>query len=120
MNSEPSWAQAAQHMQETLGEGFKQAMGAFSMGVFAGKLGVGWNLGFLAETERQVEAHLEGHLCKLPKQDAKSRAIVAQMKADEASHAETAVLLGARELPRSIKAAMKLAAGLMTRIAYYV
>ncbi len=95
-------------------------MGAFSMGVFAGKLGVGWNLGFFAETERQVEAHLEGHLCELPKQDAKSRAIVAQMKADEASHAETAVLLGARELPRSIKAAMKLAAGLMTRIAYYV
>lgn len=95
-------------------------MGAFFIGVFAGRLGVGWNLGFLAETERQVEAHLEGHLCELPEQDAKSRAIVEQMKIDEASHAETAVRLGAWELPRSIKAAMKLAAGVMTRIAYYV
>ena len=95
-------------------------MGAFSMGVFAGKLGVGWNLGFLAETERQVEAHLEGHLRELPEQDARSRAIVEQMKIDEASHAETAVRLGARELPRPIKVAMKLAAGVMTRIAYYV
>lgn len=94
-------------------------LGAFSMGVFAGKLGVAWNLGFLAETERQVEAHLEGHLCKLPEQDAKSRAIVKQMKIDEASHAETAVRLGARELPQSIKAAMKLAAGGMTRTVYY-
>ena len=95
-------------------------LGAFSMGALAGKLGDGWNLGFLAETERQVEAHLEHHLCELPEQDATSRAIVEQMKIDEASHAETAVRLGAKELPLPIKAAMKLAAGVMTRAAYYV
>ena len=95
-------------------------LGALSMGALAGKLGVGWNLGFLAETERQVEAHLEHHLCELPEQDAKSRAIVEQMKVDEISHAETAVRLGARELPPPVKAAMKLVAGLMTRAAYYV
>ncbi len=95
-------------------------LGAFSIGALAAKLGDGWNLGFLAETERQVEAHLEHHLCELPEQDATSRAIVGQMKIDEASHAETAVRLGARELPLPIKAAMKLAAGVMTRAAYYV
>jgi len=95
-------------------------LGAFSMGALAGKLGVGWNLGFLAETERQVEVHLEHHLCELPEQDVKSRAIIEQMKIDEISHAETAVRLGARELPPPVKAAMKLAAGVMTRAAYYV
>ena len=95
-------------------------LGAFSIGALAGKLGVGWNLGFLAETERQVEAHLEHHLSELPEQDAKSRAIVEQMKIDEISHAEMAVRLGARELPLPVKAAMKLAAGVMTRAAYYV
>lgn len=95
-------------------------LGAFSIGVLAGKLGVGWNLGFLAETERQVEAHLMHHLRELPGQDAKSRAIVEQMKTDEISHAETAVRLGAREMPTPVKAAMKVAAGVMTRTAYYV
>ena len=95
-------------------------LGSFSMGAFAGALGVGWNLGFLAETERQVELHLAHHLCKLPKQDVKSRAIVEQMKIDEISHAETAVRLGARQLPFPIKTVMKFAAGVMTRTAYYV
>ncbi len=95
-------------------------LGAFSMGAFAGKLGVGWNLGFLAETERQVEAHLEHHLGQLPAQDLRSRAIVEQMKIDEAAHAATAVALGARVLPPPVKAAMKLAAGVMTRSAYYI
>ena len=95
-------------------------LGAFSMGALAGKLGVGWNLGFLAETERQVEAHLDHHLCELPERDVRSRAIVEQMKIDEAAHAETAVRLGARELPPPVKVAMKLAAGVMTRAAYYV
>ena len=95
-------------------------LGAFSMGALAGKLGVGWNLGFLAETERQVEAHLDHHLCELPERDVRSRAIVEQMKIDEAAHAETADRLGARELPPPVKVAMKLAAGVMTRAAYYV
>jgi ubiquinone biosynthesis monooxygenase Coq7 len=94
--------------------------GALSMGVLAGRLGDAWNLGFLAETERQVEAHLDSHLSKLPAQDVKSRAIVEQMRLDEISHAETAVALGARELPPPIKMAMKLASGVMTRTAYYL
>lgn len=95
-------------------------LGAFSLGVLAGKLGVDWNLGFLAETERQVEAHLMHHLRELPGQDAKSRAIVEQMRFDEMSHAETAVRLGARKMPALVKVAMKVAAGAMTRTAYYV
>ena len=93
-------------------------VGALSFGVLAGKFGDGWNLGFLAETERQVEAHLDGHLGLLPDEDGKSRAIVAQMKADEAAHAEMAVGLGARELPPPVKAAMRLAARVMTTVAY--
>lgn len=94
--------------------------GALSMGVLAGRLGDAWNLGFLAETERQVEAHLDRHLETLPAQDMKSRAIVAQMRLDEISHAETAMALGARELPPPAKLAMKLVARVMTRTAYYV
>lgn len=94
--------------------------GALSMGVLAGRLGDAWNLGFLAETERQVEAHLDSHLNKLPAQDVKSRAIVEQMRLDEISHAETAVAQGGRELPPPIKMAMKLASGVMTRTAYYL
>lgn len=95
-------------------------VGALSLGVLAGKLGVGWSLGFLAETERQVEAHLDGHLSQLPNQDVRSQAIVRQMKIDEKSHAETAVRLGARDLPICVKKAMRLAAGVMVRTAYYV
>ena len=95
-------------------------LGALSLGVFAGKLGDATNLGFLAATERQVEAHLNHHLSELPVDDVKSRAIVHQMKLDEISHAETAVRLGARELPPQVVAVMRLAAGLMTRTAYYV
>ena len=95
-------------------------LGALSLGVFAGKLGDAANLGFLAATERQVEAHLNHHLSELPVDDVKSRAIFHQMKLDEISHAETAVRLGARELPPQVVAVMRLAAGLMTRTAYYV
>lgn len=94
--------------------------GALSMGILAGKLGDAWNLGFLAETERQVEAHLDHHLDKLPSNDLKSRAIVQQMRLDEISHAETAVALGARDIPVSVKAAMKLVSSVMTRTAYYI
>jgi 3-demethoxyubiquinol 3-hydroxylase len=95
-------------------------VGAFSLGLFAGKLGNVWSLGFLAETERQVETHLEHHLSQLPVQDVKSKAIVQQMKVDEMLHAETAIRLGARELPCPVKSVMRLVAGIMTRTAYYV
>jgi len=95
-------------------------LGALSLGLVAGTFGTAWNLGFLAETERQVEAHLEHHLSELPVEDIKSRAIVQQMKLDEMSHAETALSLGARELPRSVKLIMRLAARAMTGTAYYL
>ena len=94
--------------------------GALSLGLLAGRLGDKWNLGFLAETERQVEAHLDSHLASLPEQDRRSREIVAQMRIDEIRHAETAVRLGAAELPAPFKVAMKLAAKLMTETAYRV
>lgn len=94
--------------------------GSLAIGMVAGRLGDRWNLGFLAETERQVEQHLKGHLDTLPAADERSRAIVEQMKVDEAEHAETAVRLGAHELPAPAKAAMKLAARVMTTLAYRV
>jgi ubiquinone biosynthesis monooxygenase Coq7 len=95
-------------------------LGSLSLGFFTGKLGDTWSLGLLAETERQVEAHLDHHLSELPAQDVKSRAIVQQMKVDEVSHADTAIGLGARDLPPNLKTAMRLAAGVMTRTAYHV
>jgi len=95
-------------------------VGALSFGVFAGKLGEEWSLGFLAETERQVEVHLDSHLSLLPEADARSRSIVAQMKIDEVEHAKMAERLGARELPGPVKLAMRLAAKVMTTLAYRV
>ncbi len=92
--------------------------GSLAIGLLAGKFGERWNLGFLAETERQVEMHLERHLDSLPPEDQKSRAIVGQMKVDEAEHARTAVRLGAYDLPLPVKAAMKLASKVMTHTAY--
>lgn len=94
--------------------------GALSMGLIAGRFGDKWNLGFLAETERQVEAHLDGHLQQLPEQDSRSREVVDQMRIDEIHHAQTAVSLGAAELPGPVKAAMKLAARVMTAAAYRI
>lgn len=94
--------------------------GSLSLGVLAGVLGDRWNLGFLAETERQVEAHLDSHLSALPEQDARSRAIVDQMRQDEIQHAETAIHFGAAELPDAVKAAMKVSGRLMTQTAYYL
>jgi len=94
--------------------------GALAIGMIAGKFGDRWNLGFLAETERQVEAHLSGHLDRLPVDDRKSRGIVAQMKVDEARHAETAIGLGAHDLPGPVKAAMKLMSRVMTATAYWI
>lgn len=87
--------------------------GAFTMGLVAGALGDRWNLGFLAETERQVEAHLDGHLQQLPEADARSRAVVEQMKTDEAQHAQTAVSHGAASLPTPVQRAMRFAADVM-------
>lgn len=95
-------------------------VGALSMGLIAGKFGDKWNLGFLAETERQVEVHLDGHLHELPEQDMRSREIVDQMRIDEIRHADTAIHLGASELPAPVKTGMKLAAKVMTGTAYRV
>ncbi|MFZ5485226.1 MAG: 2-polyprenyl-3-methyl-6-methoxy-1,4-benzoquinone monooxygenase [Pseudomonadota bacterium] len=92
--------------------------GSFGLGVLAGALGDKWNLGFLAETERQVEGHLDSHLASLPERDAKSRAIVEQMKTDEIKHAETALAHGGAELPTPVKMAMKLSSKVMTTLAY--
>lgn len=94
--------------------------GSLALGMLAGRLGDRWNLGFLAETERQVEAHLGGHLDQLPAEDQKSREIIGQMKIDEARHADTAIGLGAQELSGPVKAAMKLMARVMTTTSYRV
>ncbi len=95
--------------------------GAFTIGYAAAKLGGDrMSLGFVVETERQVEAHLESHLGLLPDNDGQSRAIVAQMKQDEAQHAKEALQAGAAELPAPFKALMKLAAQVMTTVAHRV
>ncbi|HXV12075.1 MAG TPA: 2-polyprenyl-3-methyl-6-methoxy-1,4-benzoquinone monooxygenase [Burkholderiales bacterium] len=94
--------------------------GSFAMGAAAGLLGDRWNLGFLAETERQVVNHLEGHLRRLPKSDHKSRLIVEKMRADEARHATSAVKHGGAELPRPAKLAMRLSSKLMTGTAFWI
>jgi len=94
--------------------------GALAMGLVAGRLGDKWNLGFLAETEKQVEAHLQGHLSRLDERDAKTRAVVSAMRDDEAQHAATARSLGAAELPAPVKQAMRVAAGVMTRVSYRI
>jgi 3-demethoxyubiquinol 3-hydroxylase len=94
--------------------------GALALGVLAGKFGDAWNLGFLAETERQVESHLESHKARLPPQDRRSWEILEQMRVDEAGHAQTAVRLGARELPAPVKGAMLLASKLMKGAAYRI
>lgn len=88
--------------------------GSFAIGAAAGALGDKWNLGFLAETERQVERHLEGHLARLPQTDQKSRAIVEQMCADEARHARSARQHGGAELPAPVKAVMQASSKVMT------
>lgn len=90
------------------------------VGAVAGLLGDKWNLGFLAETERQVGTHLKSHLNKLPEQDAKSRAVTRQMYVDETQHAEMAVQLGAARLPLPVKLAMRLGGKVMTHTAYWV
>lgn len=93
---------------------------SFSIGAAAGMAGDGWNLGFVVETERQVEAHLDEHLQQLPAQDERSRAILEQMKADEIRHADNAQTAGGRALPLAIKQAMRAASKVMTGTAYYI
>lgn len=94
--------------------------GAFAIGAVAGWVGDAVSLGFVVETERQVEEHLASHLDRLPAADTPSRRIVEQMKEDEARHAAEALDAGAVELPKAIKRAMRLAAGVMTRTAHYI
>jgi len=94
--------------------------GAFAIGLLAARAGDRISLGFMAETERQVEQHLEGHLVRLPAADQRSRAIVEQMKHDEVVHAEAATALGGATLPLPARLAMKLAARVMTATAHYV
>ena len=94
--------------------------GSFAWGVASGLAGDRWSLGFLAETEAQVERHLEGHLDSLPADDAASREIVAKMRDDEARHGNTGRSLGAADLPYPVKRAMQVASRVMTRTAYWV
>ena len=95
--------------------------GAFGIGFVAAKLGSdAMSLGFVAETEKQVEAHLQSHMQLLPENDHASRAIVAQMKADEMRHAQEAQAAGAVELPAPIKGLMRVAAGVMAAVAHRV
>ena len=95
--------------------------GAFAIGFAAGKLGGDKvSLGFVVETERQVEAHLQSHMERLPAADEASRAIVAQMKADEMRHADEALSAGGVDLPAPIKGAMRLAAQVMTTVAHRI
>jgi ubiquinone biosynthesis monooxygenase Coq7 len=94
--------------------------GSFALGYIAGRLGDEWNLGFLAETERQVEEHLQGHLERLGDHDTRTRLVVEGMRREEAEHRRTAERLGARELPEAARRAMRLAARVMTTLSYRV
>lgn len=95
-------------------------LGSFSIGALAGVCGDKWSLGFVAETERQVVAHLQSHLARLPEADHKSRAILVQMQADESHHATVAVESGAAELPEPVKKLMSLCSSVMTKTAYWI
>jgi len=94
--------------------------GAFGIGCLAGLAGDRVSLGFVVETERQVEQHLASHMERLPSADHASRAIVAQMKEEEARHADEAMAAGAQLLPRPLKSAMRLSAKIMTCTAHYL
>jgi ubiquinone biosynthesis monooxygenase Coq7 len=94
--------------------------GSFTIGAVAGAVGDKWSLGFVAETEKQVVQHLEGHLTDLPDDDTRSRAILKQMKQDEGRHATTALEAGGARLPLPVRLAMKATSKIMTRTAYWV
>lgn len=95
-------------------------VGSLTLGVVAGKLGDRWNLGFLAETEKQVTAHLQSHLERLPEADQKSAAIIRQMAQDETAHAHTAEALGAAQFPPLIKGLMQQTSRLLTGLSYRI
>ena len=94
--------------------------GSFAIGTVAGIAGDKWNLGFVAETEKQVVDHLENHLGELPENDLRSRKVLDQMKQDESDHAKQAREAGAAELPKPVKQWMKFASRTMTRTAYWI
>jgi ubiquinone biosynthesis monooxygenase Coq7 len=94
--------------------------GAFAWGSLAGLAGDRWSLGFVVETERQVEAHLASHLDRLPEGDTPSRAVVDQMKREEAAHADAALAAGALPLPAPVRGLMRMAAKVMTTVAHRV
>lgn len=94
--------------------------GAYALGAIAARLGDAHSLGFVVETERQVEAHLAGHLKSLPDADEKSRAIVEQMRVDEIEHGAKAKSLGAADTPPLVQQAMQAMAKVMTTTAYYI
>jgi ubiquinone biosynthesis monooxygenase Coq7 len=94
--------------------------GSFALGLIAGSLGDRASLGFVAETERQVEGHLDSHLSSLPVKDTRSRAIVAAMQSDEVAHGERALAAGGEELPTPVRTLMRYASGVMTGTAYWV
>jgi 3-demethoxyubiquinol 3-hydroxylase len=94
--------------------------GSFALGVASGIAGDRWSLGFLVETERQVEKHLDGHLERLPPADEGSRAVILQMREDEIRHGRSGEALGAAPLPSAVRMAMRLASKVMTRSAYRV
>ena len=94
--------------------------GSFALGAAAGLLGDRWSLGFLAETERQVEKHLEVHLERLPEGDRKSRAILSQMQTDEAGHSVNARRQGGSELPAPVRGAMRVASRIMTAASRWI
>jgi 3-demethoxyubiquinol 3-hydroxylase len=94
--------------------------GAFSIGALAGLAGDRWSIAFLAETERQVEQHLDGHLSRLAPRDRRTREVVAAMRDDERNHRMSALAMGAAELPAPLRLAMRLAAKVMTGVAYRI
>jgi len=93
---------------------------SLGVGLAAGALGDRWSLAFLAETEKQVEEHLGGHLAQLPDEDRRTRAIVEAMRTEEGNHRETAIALGAAEMPPVARQAMRMLARVMTKVAYRV
>lgn len=95
-------------------------VGSFAIGLAAGLAGDKWSLGFVAETEKQVENHLESHLQKLPVEDDRSRAIVEQMRIDEIEHGQAAIVAGGAVLPESIQKVMQAMSKVMTATAYKI
>ncbi|EMR12378.1 2-octaprenyl-3-methyl-6-methoxy-1,4-benzoquinol hydroxylase [Methylophaga lonarensis MPL] len=94
--------------------------GSFALGALAGKVGDRWSLGFVAETERQVIEHLDEHLASISEHDLKSRAVIAQMKIDEAHHGSLALQAGGAPLPAPVKTLMGLMSKVMTRTSYWL